>query len=64
MRNMFDPKLVQEAGDWINLRNEEFSPNIFQMIESRKRGWARNVARMEEEISAFMVLVFKPHRQV
>ena len=64
-RNTFGPKLVQEAGDWINLHNEDFSPFFFsKIIESRKMRWAGNVARMEEKISAFMVLVFKPDRQV
>ena len=30
MRNIFGPKLVQEAREWINLHNEDFSPNFVQ----------------------------------
>jgi len=64
-RNTFGPNLVQEAGEWINLHNEgHFAKFFFKMIESRKTRWAGNVARMEENISAFIVLVFKPDRQV
>jgi len=33
------------------------------MIEPRKMRWAGNMARMEEKISAFTVVVFKPDRQ-
>jgi len=52
MRNIlvFVPKLGQEAGNWINLHNEEFLSSFFQMIVSRKIGRAGNVARIEEKI--------------
>jgi hypothetical protein len=63
-RNIFGPMLVQEARNWINLHNEGVFTNFFKMTVSRKIRWAGNMARMEEKISAFMVLVFRPDRQV
>ena len=36
------------------------SPNIVRVIKSRRLRWAGNVARMEEDRSAFKILTGKP----
>jgi hypothetical protein len=56
--------LVQEAENWINLHNEGDFTIFFKMIVSSKIRWYGNMARMEEKISAFKVLVFRPDRLV
>jgi hypothetical protein len=38
----------------------DYSPNIIEMIKSRKMRWAGHAARMEERRSAYRVLVGKP----
>jgi hypothetical protein len=44
---------MQAYGEQRKLLNQELhnlypSPNIITMIKSRRTGWARNIARMEE----------------
>jgi hypothetical protein len=56
--------LMQEAGDWINLHNEEVFTIFLKMNVSRKIIWSGNMARTEEKISVSKVLVFRPDRLV
>jgi hypothetical protein len=51
--------------EWRRLHNKElyalyFSPNIIQVIKSRKLRWAGHVARMGECRDAYRVFVEKP----
>ena len=39
------------------------SPNIVQVIKSRRMRWAGHVARMGEERGVYRVLVVKPERK-
>ena len=53
------------SGEWRRLHNEEqndlySSPNIAQVIKSRRMRWAWNVASMGEERGVYRVLVGKP----
>jgi hypothetical protein len=53
LRRIFWPKREEVTGEWINLHNEVLndlypSPNIVQVIESRRMRWAGYVARMGE----------------
>jgi hypothetical protein len=64
LRKIFGPKRDEVTGEWRRLHNEELydlysSPNIFQVIESR-RTWAGHVARIGERRVACRVLVGKP----
>ena len=52
-------------GEWRRLHNEELnylysSPNIVQVIKSRRMRWAVHVVRMGEERGVYRVLVGKP----
>ena len=52
-------------GEWRRLHNEELndlycSPNIVQVIKSRRMRWAGHVARMGEERGVYKVLLGKP----
>ena len=54
-----------ENGEWRRLHIEELhslysSPNIVQVIKSRRLRWAGHVARMEESRSTFQILTGKP----
>jgi len=48
LRRIFVPKRDEVTGEWRKLHNEElyFSPNIVQVIKSRRMRWARHVACM------------------
>ena len=64
LRRRFRPKR-DENGEWRRLHNEELhslyrSPNKIRVIKSRRLRWAGHVARMEEDRSAFNILVGKP----
>jgi len=54
LRRIFGPKRDEVTGEWRRLHNEElndlyYSPNIVQVIKSRRMRWAGHVARMGEE---------------
>jgi len=51
--------------EWRKLRNQELnvlysSPNIVQLVKSRRMRWAGHVARMGESRGVYRVLVGKP----
>jgi hypothetical protein len=51
LRRIFGPKRDEARGEWRRLHNEELndlysSPNIIQVIKSRRMRWAGHVARM------------------
>jgi len=53
MRRIFAPKKGKATGDWRRLHSVELntlysSPNIIQVIKSRRMRWAWQVARMGE----------------
>ena len=50
LRGLFGPKKVEATGKWRKLYNEELndlycSPNIVQVIKSRRMKWAEHVER-------------------
>jgi hypothetical protein len=62
---MFGPKRDEVTGEWRKLHNEELkvlysSPNIVQVIKSRRMRWAGHVAYMGERTGLYRVLVGKP----
>jgi len=64
LRRIFGPRRDEVTGDWRRLHNEELndlysSPNIVQVIKSRKMRWAGHVAHMGEERGVYRVLVGK-----
>jgi hypothetical protein len=65
LRRIFGPKRDTVTGEWRKLHNEELcdlysSPNIFQVIKSRRMRWAGHVACMGERIGVYKVMVGKP----
>jgi len=65
LRRIFVPKRDEVTGEWRRLHNEELSdmyssPNIVQVMKSRRMRWAGNVARMGEERGVYRVLLGKP----
>jgi len=59
------PTRNEVTGKWRRLRNDELndlhsSPNIVRVIKSRRMRWAGHVARMDEEMGVYRVLVGKP----
>jgi hypothetical protein len=58
-------KRDQVTGEWRKLHGGELrslysSPDIIRQIESRRMGWAGNVARMGEGRKVYKVLMGKP----
>jgi len=65
LRRIFEPRRDEIMGKWRRLHNEELNdlyslPNIVRVIKSRRMRWAGHVARMDEEMGVYMVLVGKP----
>ena len=65
LRRLFWPKRDEVTGEWRKLRNEERidlypSPNIAQVIKSRRMRWAGHVSRMGDRRGVNRVLVGKP----
>ena len=64
LRRIFGSRRDEVMGEWRRLHNEELndlysSPNIVQVIKSRRMRWAGHVAHMGEERGAYRVLVGK-----
>jgi len=62
---IFEPERDEVTGEWRKLYNEELndlycSPNIFQVIKSRRMRWAGHVAHVGERRDIYRVLVGKP----
>jgi len=65
LRRIFGPRRDEVTGDWRRLHNKELndlysSPNIVQVIKSRRMRWAGHVVCMGEERGVYRVLVGKP----
>jgi len=65
LRRIFGPKRDKVTREWRTLHNEEFndlcsSPNVVQVIKSRRIRWAGHVARMGERRGIYRVVVGKP----
>jgi hypothetical protein len=68
LRRIIGPKRDEVIRGWRKLQNEELhnlysSLSIIRMIKSRRMRWAGYVARMEEKMNAFRILVGKPERK-
>ena len=62
---IFGPKRDEVTGEWRKLHNEELndlycSPNIVQVIRSRRMRWTGHVARMGERRGVYSILVGRP----
>jgi len=65
LRSIFGPRRDEIMGEWRRLHNEELhdlysSPNIVQVIKSRRMRWAGHLAHMDKERGVYRVLVGKP----
>jgi hypothetical protein len=65
LRRIFGPKRDEVTGEGIKLHNEVLnylycSPDIVEVIKPKRMRWAGHVARMEERIGVYRVLVGKP----
>jgi hypothetical protein len=64
LKKIFEPKRDKITQQWRKIHNEELnemysSPNIIQMIKSRRMRWAGHVVRMGECRNIYRVLVGK-----
>jgi hypothetical protein len=62
LRRIFGPKRDEMTGEWRKLHNKErhdlySSPSIIRIIKSRRMRWAGHVARMEEKMNTYRLLV-------
>jgi hypothetical protein len=62
LRRIFGPKRNVVKGDWRKLHNEELhnlysSPNRMRLMESKRMRWAGHIARMEEKLNVYRILV-------
>jgi hypothetical protein len=64
LRRIFGPKRDVVTGEWRKLHNLElnnmYSPNIIQVMKSRRMRWVRYVSHMGERRGLYRVLVGKP----
>jgi hypothetical protein len=65
LRRIFGPKRDDVIGEWRKLHNEELSdlycsPNIVQVIRSKRMRWAGHAVRMGDSRGVYRVLVGKP----
>jgi len=65
LRRIFGLKRDEVTGEWRKLHNEELNdlystPNIVQVIKSRRMRWAGHIASMGEGRGVYRVLVGKP----
>jgi len=65
LRRIFEPKRDELTWEWRKIHNEVLndlycSPNIVQVIKSRRMRWVGHVARMGERRGVHRVLVGKP----
>ena len=65
LRRVFGPKRGEVTWVWRKLHSEKLndlycSPNIIQVIKSRRMRWVGNVAHMGERRGIYRVLVGKP----
>ena len=64
LRGIFGPRRDEVTGEWRKLHNEELndlysSPNIVQVIKSRRMRWAGLVVRVGERRGVYRVLMWK-----
>jgi len=64
LRRIFEPRWDKVTREWRRLHNEELndlysSPNILQVIKSRRMRWAGHVVQMGEKRGVYRVLVGK-----
>jgi hypothetical protein len=69
LRRIFRPKRKEVTREWRKLYNEELhdlysSPNIVQVIKSKRMRWAGHVVRMVERRGVHRVLVGKRERKL
>jgi len=65
VRRIFGPKRDGITREWRKLHNEElndlyYSPNVIQVIKSRRMRWAGHAAHMGESRGVYRVLMGKP----
>jgi len=65
LRRIFGPKRDEVTWEWRKLHNAELndlysSPNVIQVIKSRRMRWAEHVARMGDRRGVYRVLMGKP----
>jgi hypothetical protein len=65
LKRIFGPTIDEVTREWRKLHNEELndlytSPNIVQVIKSRRMRWVGHVARMGDIRGVYRVLVEKP----
>jgi len=68
LRRIFGPRMDELTGEWRRLHNKELndlysSPNIVQVIKSKRMRWAGHVVHMSEESGVYRVLVGKPEEK-
>jgi hypothetical protein len=68
LKRIFGPKRDEVTGEWRKLHIEELndlycSPNIVQVIKSRRIRWVGHVTCMGEKRGVYRVLVGKPERK-